>query len=65
MAHDVTDRKAYEDQILFLMREINHRAKNMLSLVQAVARQTAQGSPKTLLGALMSASGRSQPIKTC
>jgi two-component sensor histidine kinase len=28
-------------QILFLMRESNHRAKNILSLVQAIARQTA------------------------
>jgi two-component sensor histidine kinase len=47
MAYDVTDRKAYEDQILFLMREINHRAKNMLSLVQAVARQTAARQPES------------------
>jgi len=31
MAYDVTDRKTYEDQILFLMREINHRAKNTQS----------------------------------
>ena len=50
MAHDVTDRKAYEDQILFLMREINHRAENMLSLVQAVARQTAAGEPEDFIG---------------
>jgi two-component sensor histidine kinase len=64
MAHDVTDRKAYEDQLLFLMRDINHRAKNMLSLVQAVARQTAAGEPGDLSSGLMSAYGRSQPIKT-
>src|SRR5258706_11152583 len=37
---------AEPDQILFLMREINHRAKNMLSLVQAVARQTAAREPQ-------------------
>jgi PAS domain S-box-containing protein len=44
VAYDVTDRsKAYENQILFLLRESNHRAKNMLSLVQAIARQTAAG----------------------
>jgi PAS domain S-box-containing protein len=41
MAQDVTERKAHEDQVHLLMREINHRAKNMLSLVQAIARQTA------------------------
>jgi HWE histidine kinase len=45
IAYDVTDRKTYEDQIPFLMREINHRAKNMLSLVQAIARQTAAREP--------------------
>jgi PAS domain S-box-containing protein len=50
MAYDVTDRKAYEDQILFLMREINHRAKNMLSLVQAIARQTAAREPEDFIG---------------
>jgi two-component sensor histidine kinase len=49
VAYDVTDRKAYEDQILFLMREINHRAKNMLSLVQAVARQTAAREPEDFI----------------
>jgi PAS domain S-box-containing protein len=50
MAYDVTDRKAYEDQILFLMREIDHRAKNMLSLVQAIARQTAAREPEDFIG---------------
>jgi two-component sensor histidine kinase len=28
------------------MREINHRSKNMLSLVQAIARQTATRNPE-------------------
>jgi PAS domain S-box-containing protein len=41
VAQDVTDQKAQQEQIHLLMREINHRAKNMLSLVQAIARQTA------------------------
>jgi two-component sensor histidine kinase len=46
MAYDVNDpNKAYENEILFLMRESNHRAKNMLGLVQAIARQTAAGQP--------------------
>jgi PAS domain S-box-containing protein len=41
MAQDVTERKAHEEQIQFLMREASHRAKNILGLVQAIARQTA------------------------
>jgi PAS domain S-box-containing protein len=41
VAQDVTDRKAHEEQIHLLMREINHRAKNMLTIVQSIARQTA------------------------
>jgi PAS domain S-box-containing protein len=49
VAQDVTDRKAYEDRILFLMHEVNHRAKNMLSLVQAVARQTAAWEPEDFI----------------
>jgi PAS domain S-box-containing protein len=38
---DVTARKRAEERVHLLMREANHRAKNMLSLVQAIARQTA------------------------
>jgi PAS domain S-box-containing protein len=41
VAQDVTDQKAHEEQVRLLMREISHRAKNMLTLVQAIARQTA------------------------
>jgi PAS domain S-box-containing protein len=49
MAQDVTERKAHEEQIHLLMREINHRAKNMLSLVQAIARQTAAREPEDFI----------------
>jgi PAS domain S-box-containing protein len=50
MAYDVSDHsKAYENQILFLLRESNHRAKNMLSLVQAIARQTAGRQPEDFI----------------
>jgi PAS domain S-box-containing protein len=41
IAEDVTDQKAHVEQVHLLMREISHRAMNMLSLVQAIARQTA------------------------
>jgi len=46
IAEDVTDRKAHEEQVQLLMREISHRAKNMLSLVQAIARQTIARDPE-------------------
>jgi PAS domain S-box-containing protein len=46
---NVTERKRQEDQISLLMREVNHRSKNMLSLVQAIARQTAAADPDDFL----------------
>jgi PAS domain S-box-containing protein len=46
VAQDVTDRKAYEERIELLMRESHHRIKNILGLVQAVARQTAAKEPE-------------------
>jgi PAS domain S-box-containing protein len=38
---DITARKRAEDQIRLLMREVNHRSKNVLAVVTAIARQTA------------------------
>ena len=38
---DVTERKLAEQRNLVLMREVNHRAKNLLAVVQGIARQTA------------------------
>src|SRR5215467_6962692 len=49
VAQDVTDQKAHEEQIQLLMQEINHRAKNLLSLVQAIARQTAARDPEDFI----------------
>lgn len=43
---DITDRVSKEAQVSQLMREVNHRSKNLLAVVQAVARQTAAKSPK-------------------
>jgi PAS domain S-box-containing protein len=45
IAQDVTEQKAHEEQVHLLMREIDHRARNMLSLVQAIARHTAAREP--------------------
>ena len=42
---DMTERKRYEEHLGLLMREVNHRAKNMLGLVQVVAKQTVAASP--------------------
>jgi two-component sensor histidine kinase len=50
VAQDVTERKAHEEQVDLLMHEVNHRAKNMLSLVQAIARQTAAREPEHFIG---------------
>jgi two-component sensor histidine kinase len=42
---DISERKEREEKEHLLMREINHRAKNMLSVVHAIAQQTATASP--------------------
>jgi PAS domain S-box-containing protein len=39
---DVTERKAAEDHIQFLMHEISHRSKNLLMVIQSIARRTAR-----------------------
>ncbi|MGB7917600.1 MAG: HWE histidine kinase domain-containing protein [Rhodomicrobium sp.] len=46
VVEDITDRKKHEEQILLLMREVNHRAKNMLGVVQAIARHTVTSNPE-------------------
>jgi PAS domain S-box-containing protein len=49
VAQDVTDRKAREEQVRLLLREVSHRTKNLLSIVQAIARQTAARDPEDFL----------------
>jgi PAS domain S-box-containing protein len=39
---DVTERKVAEDHIQFLMHEISHRSKNLLMVIQSIARRTAR-----------------------
>jgi PAS domain S-box-containing protein len=43
------ERRAREEKVHLLMREVNHRAKNMLSVVYAIARQTATKNPADFL----------------
>ncbi len=45
---DITERKRSEEHLKMLMAEVNHRAKNLLAVVQAIANQTAkEGLPET------------------
>jgi PAS domain S-box-containing protein len=46
---DITERKEHEEREHLLMREINHRAKNMLSVVAAIAHQSATRTPECFI----------------
>jgi PAS domain S-box-containing protein len=47
-AIDITERKQAEEHVRLLMHEVNHRANNLLAVVQAIARQTASdGDPES------------------
>ncbi len=47
--HDITERKGREEREHLLMSEINHRAKNMLSVVDAIAHQTVTRNPEDFI----------------
>ena len=42
---DITEQKRQEEQVKLLMGELNHRSKNLLTLVLAIARQTVAMTP--------------------
>jgi PAS domain S-box-containing protein len=46
---DITERKEREEKEHLLIREVNHRAKNMLSVVDAIAHQTAAKNPEDFI----------------
>jgi PAS domain S-box-containing protein len=46
---DISERKQHEEREHLLVREISHRAKNMLSVVDAIAHRTAAGNPEDFL----------------
>ena len=48
---DITDRKELDENRQMLMREVNHRGKNLLSIVKVIARQTALRSPENFIEA--------------
>ncbi|MFO1057816.1 MAG: HWE histidine kinase domain-containing protein [Dongiaceae bacterium] len=63
---DITARKHAEEHIRTLMSEVNHRAKNLLAVVQSIARLTVRDSPprafaEDLVGRLQSL-GASQDL---
>jgi PAS domain S-box-containing protein len=43
-AIDISERKGWEQHLRLLMRELTHRSKNLLAVIQAMARQTARQS---------------------
>ncbi len=43
---DITERKEHEEKADLLTRELHHRARNMLSIVDAIAHQIAAGHPE-------------------
>jgi PAS domain S-box-containing protein len=46
---DITERKEHAEKEHLLMREMSHRAKNTLSVVDAIAHQTASRSPEDFI----------------
>lgn len=44
--HDISDKKRAIQREHMLLREVNHRSKNMLALVQSIAQLSAAGNPK-------------------
>jgi two-component sensor histidine kinase len=47
--YDLSERQRHEEHVQLLMKEVNHRSKNMLSVVQAVARRTAATKPEDFI----------------
>jgi two-component sensor histidine kinase len=44
VATDITDRKAAEEHQRFLLQELSHRSKNLLTIVQSIANQSLRNS---------------------
>ncbi|MBC7740052.1 MAG: PAS domain-containing protein [Candidatus Saccharibacteria bacterium] len=47
--YDLSEKQQQQDHIKLLMGEVNHRSKNMLSLIEAMARQTVKTQPDHFL----------------
>ena len=51
-AVDITERKLAEERQLLLAREVDHRARNALALVQSIVRLTRSDTIKSYIGAV-------------
>ncbi len=49
VVRDVTEAKRQEEHVRLLMGEVNHRAKNMLTVVQAIAKRTMETQPENFI----------------
>jgi two-component system CheB/CheR fusion protein len=45
IAHDISERRRAEQRLQTVMRELSHRSKNLMTVIQAMAQQTARISP--------------------
>ncbi|MET0598644.1 MAG: HWE histidine kinase domain-containing protein [Mesorhizobium sp.] len=66
---DISERKRAEEQRQLLTKELDHRVKNNLAIVQALAQQTLRNSSSlseatTVLGARLAALSRAQDVLT-
>ena len=52
IARDVSERREAEQRRLLLMREVDHRAKNVLAVVQSVLRLTRRDRPESYMAAV-------------
>ena len=52
IARDITQRKRAEERITLLAREVDHRSKNLLALVQATVHLTQADTPQELKAAI-------------
>lgn len=59
---DITEQRRNQQQIEFLMAEVNHRAKNMISVVQALVSRTAGRDYGESLAARLQAVSRNQDL---
>jgi PAS domain S-box-containing protein len=49
IARDISERRMAEETRRLLMREVNHRSKNLLAVIEAIVRQTASRTPANRL----------------
>jgi PAS domain S-box-containing protein len=61
---DITERREYESRIRLLLSESNHRAKNMLTIIQAMIHRIARDHPDLVeqLGRRITALGANQDL---